>query len=256
MGKTKKQLAAEFQAKVAAKANDYIITERKSRIAAKTPGQKPYIEGLNNGEDLIFGLGPAGTGKTFLAIAKATELLLSGKAEKIILTRPAVTAGEDLGYLPGDINAKLDPFMRPLHDALSQLLDTQRLSSLRKSETIEIIPISYMRGRTIRDSVIVLDEAQNCTYEQLKMATTRIGHGSKMFVAGDPEQSDLPKGESGLNEFVNAMKHDMRGIGIYTLTNKDVVRSPIVGRVLQNLEKHGREQPEPEQVPSLHAVGG
>lgn len=199
-------------------------------VKAKSANQAALLEALEQ-DNVVVALGPAGTGKTFLAIAKAVEALESGKVERIVLTRPAVEAGETLGFLPGDLEAKLAPYLRPFYDALGDRLGGKRLKQMLADGIIEIAPVAYMRGRTLNNSYIVIDEAQNCTFGQLKMLLTRLGWHSTMVVTGDPEQTDLLPGMSGLSE-VAARLEAVGRISVVRLTDADVVRHPLVGSML------------------------
>lgn len=188
-------------------------------------------------DDLVFGIGPAGTGKTYLAVVMAVSALKSGKVKRIILTRPAVEAGESLGFLPGDLKEKVDPYLRPLYDALHDVLGNEHTMRLIERGTIEIAPLAYMRGRTLDDAFVILDEAQNTTTAQMKMFLTRLGFGSKMIITGDVTQIDLPKGVySGLVEAREKLQN-MNGISFVTLSQSDVVRHPIVQKVIEAYEK-------------------
>lgn len=201
-------------------------------IRAKTLGQKAYLRALRK-KELVFGIGPAGTGKTYLAVVLAVDALKKGEVKRIVLTRPAVEAGESLGFLPGDLKEKVDPYLRPLYDALHDVLGRDQTVRLIESETIEIAPLAYMRGRTLEDSFIILDEAQNTTPEQMKMFLTRLGFGSKMVVTGDVSQVDLPKGvNSGLVE-VEKKLAQVDGIGMIHLKRTDVVRHPLVQKIIK-----------------------
>ncbi|GGI40084.1 PhoH family protein [Mammaliicoccus stepanovicii] len=205
-------------------------------IRAKTMGQRMYISNIKN-NDLVFGIGPAGTGKTFLAVVMAARALRLGKVKRIVLTRPAVEAGESLGFLPGDLKEKVDPYLRPLYDGLHTVLGTEQTSRLIERGTIEIAPLAYMRGRTLDDAFVILDEAQNTTHPQMKMFLTRLGFGSKMVVTGDRTQIDLPKGvKSGLIEADKRLS-GVKGIGMSYLEQTDVVRHPLVGKIINAYEE-------------------
>lgn len=210
----------------------------------KTPRDRHYIKNIRamssvqqdlidtiEGKDVILALGPAGTGKTYIAIAKAVEALEAGRISRVVLSRPAVEAGESLGYLPGDMQEKLSPYLRPLYDALTERLGMKRLKSLLAEGIIEIAPVAYMRGRTLNDCYIVIDEAQNCTYIQLKMLLTRLGWRSTMVLTGDPDQTDLLPGLSGLAD-VAARLEQIGDIGVIKLGEKDIVRHPLVAGML------------------------
>ncbi|MET0336870.1 MAG: PhoH family protein [Caulobacter sp.] len=199
-------------------------------IKPKSVGQAQLIEAIDN-KNLVMALGPAGTGKTYLAIAKAVEALEAGKVGRIVLSRPAVEAGESIGFLPGDMEDKLAPYLRPLYDALSDRLSMKRVRALRAEGAIEIAPVGYMRGRTLNNASVVIDEAQNCTYVQLKMLLTRLGWHSTMVVTGDPHQSDLLPGVSGLAEVAD--KFDpVDNIAVVRLADRDIVRHPLVAEML------------------------
>jgi phosphate starvation-inducible PhoH-like protein len=205
-------------------------------IRIKTLGQRTYVNAIRK-NDLIFGIGPAGTGKTYLAVVMAVNALKNGQVNKIILTRPAVEAGESLGFLPGDLKEKVDPYLRPLYDALHDVLGAEHTQRLIERGTIEIAPLAYMRGRTLDDAFVILDEAQNTTHAQMKMFLTRLGFGSKMVITGDQTQVDLPKGvKSGLIVAEEMLK-DVNGISFIFLEQSDVVRHPLVGRIIQAYEK-------------------
>ncbi|MBO9560882.1 MAG: PhoH family protein [Caulobacter sp.] len=199
-------------------------------IKPKSPGQAGLIEAIDN-KNLIMALGPAGTGKTYIAIAKAVEALEAGKVGRIVLSRPAVEAGESIGYLPGDMEDKLAPYLRPLYDALSDRLSVKRMRALMAEGAIEIAPVGFMRGRTLNNAFVVIDEAQNCTYMQLKMLLTRLGWNSTMVVTGDPNQSDLLPGISGLAE-VSAKFEAVENIAVVRLADRDIVRHPLVAEML------------------------
>jgi len=205
-------------------------------IRVKTLGQKAYISAIK-GQDMVFGIGPAGTGKTYLAVVMAVHALKNGLVKKIILTRPAVEAGESLGFLPGDLKEKVDPYLRPLYDGLHDVLGAEQTMRLIERETIEIAPLAYMRGRTLDDAFVILDEAQNTTPEQMKMFLTRLGFGSKMIVTGDITQVDLPKGvKSGLQIAEDLLGH-VKGISFIHLNATDVVRHPLVQRIIEAYDK-------------------
>jgi phosphate starvation-inducible PhoH-like protein len=205
-------------------------------IRIKTLGQRNYVYAIRQ-NDLVFGIGPAGTGKTYLAVVMAVNALKNGQVNKIILTRPAVEAGESLGFLPGDLKEKVDPYLRPLYDALHDILGAEHTQRLIERGTIEIAPLAYMRGRTLDDAFVILDEAQNTTHAQMKMFLTRLGFGSKMVITGDQTQVDLPRGvKSGLIVAEEVLK-DIKGISFIFLEQSDVVRHPLVGRIIQAYEK-------------------
>lgn len=208
------------------------ITNRGKPIKSRTVGQKRYVDAIKK-NTIAFGIGPAGTGKTYLAVALAVAEYKAKKVEKIILTRPAVEAGEKLGFLPGDLQEKVNPYLRPLIDALQEMLGLETYQKMIEKGAIEIAPLAYMRGRTLNNSYIILDEAQNTTREQIKMFLTRLGEGSKMIVNGDLTQIDLPKGiTSGLKHASNILKN-VEGIAIMHLTDKDVVRHPLVQAIVK-----------------------
>ncbi len=212
------------------------VSFRKKVIAPKSVSQKRYIDAIRR-FDLVFGIGPAGTGKTYLAMAMAVSALASKKVERIILTRPAIEAGEKLGFLPGDLAAKIDPYLRPLYDALHDMIEYERVEKLLERGTIEVAPLAFMRGRTLNDSFIILDEAQNTTIEQMKMFLTRLGFGSKAVVTGDITQIDLPLARpSGLVEAQKILK-GVDGIEFVSFTKQDVVRHPLVIEVVRAFEQ-------------------
>ncbi len=213
------------------------ISTRKKTIVAKTTTQSDYIRAINNHE-LVFGVGPAGTGKTYLATAYAAAQLEAGNIDRIILTRPAVEAGERLGFLPGDMKDKVDPYLRPLYDALYDMLPPERVERAIESGAIEIAPLAFMRGRTLANAVILVDEAQNTTSMQMKMVLTRLGENSKMIITGDPTQTDLPSGQiSGLREAATILR-DVPEISIIKFSNKDVVRHKLVGKIVDAYDRH------------------
>ncbi|GAA0457559.1 PhoH family protein [Alkalibacillus silvisoli] len=205
-------------------------------IRVKTLGQRDYVSAMK-ANDLVFGVGPAGTGKTYLAVVMAAKALRNGEVKRLILTRPAVEAGESLGFLPGDLKEKVDPYLRPLYDALHDVIGTEHTARLMERGTIEIAPLAYMRGRTLDDAFVILDEAQNTTPEQIKMFLTRLGFGSKMVVTGDITQIDLPKGvTSGLKVVENKLS-SVKGISFNYLKGSDVVRHPLVQRIIDAYEE-------------------
>jgi phosphate starvation-inducible PhoH-like protein len=200
-------------------------------VRARTAGQQRYIEGMD-AHDVVFAIGPAGTGKTYLAVAKAIECMKRGTVRRIVLVRPAVEAGEKLGFLPGDFQAKIDPYLRPMHDALQDLLDSRTRGRWLESDAVEVSPLAYMRGRTMNRSFVILDEAQNTTVPQMLMFLTRLGEGSRMVVTGDPSQVDLPGNvSSGLADAVRKLD-GVDGIGLVRLDASDVVRHPVVSRIV------------------------
>lgn len=206
-------------------------------VYAKTLNQKHYIKAINN-NDLVFGIGPAGTGKTYVAVINGIAKLKSGEVKKIILTRPAVEAGESLGFLPGDLKEKVDPYLRPLYDALYEILGNKQTEDMIEKGIIEIAPLAYMRGRTLESAYVILDEAQNTTLNQMKLFLTRLGFDSKMVVTGDITQIDLPKKEnSGLIQASNLLKN-LKGISIIHFEKVDVIRHPLVQKVLSRYEDH------------------
>ncbi len=216
------------------------LLTRKSELHGRTPRQVAYLKAIQE-HDITFGIGPAGTGKTYLAVASAVDAFERDLVQRIILTRPAVEAGERLGFLPGDLTQKIDPYLRPLYDALYDLMGHDRVAKLYEKHAIEIAPLAFMRGRTLNHAFIILDEAQNTTPEQMKMFLTRIGIGAKAVVTGDVTQIDLPKGQkSGLKEAVEVLR-DVRGIAFTHFKKEDVVRHPLVARIVEAYES--RQQP-------------
>ncbi|MEN6625922.1 MAG: PhoH family protein [Candidatus Sumerlaeia bacterium] len=214
------------------------IPLKRKQVAPLSPNQKKYIDSIRS-HDIVFAIGPAGTGKTFLAVAMAVAALVSGQVGRIILVRPAVEAGERLGFLPGDIAQKLNPYLRPLYDALFEMLDQERMKSYIEDGIIEIAPLAFMRGRTLNNSFIILDEAQNTSIEQMKMFLTRLGLDSQAVVTGDITQIDLPKGQaSGLVHVRKILAHT-EGIDFIEFSGRDVVRHHLVQRIIQAYEKHG-----------------
>jgi phosphate starvation-inducible protein PhoH and related proteins len=213
------------------------ITTPSKMVRAKTPGQKAYLEAIDT-STITFGIGPAGSGKTYLAVAKAVSALYGKEISRIILTRPAVEAGERLGFLPGTLSEKIDPYLRPLFDALQEMLEPEVLARLMQSGVIEVAPLAYMRGRTLNDAFVILDEAQNTTAEQMKMFLTRLGFGSKMVITGDVTQIDIPGGKSGLSAAAKILA-DVEGLSISRLTVKDVVRHELVTRIVEAYDRDG-----------------
>ncbi len=212
------------------------VTSKKHSITPKSPAQKEYIDAIRK-YDMVFGIGPAGTGKTYLAMAMAVAALSEGRVSRIILTRPAVEAGEALGFLPGDLIEKVDPYLRPLYDALHDMMRFEKVSSLMKKGIIEVAPLAFMRGRTLNDSFVILDEAQNTTSEQMKMFLTRIGFSSKAVITGDITQTDLPVGKpSGLIETKNILQ-EIDGIKFVFFSKTDVVRHRLVQKIIKAYEE-------------------
>lgn len=224
---------------------DYFLKARfnpsgKKQVAPKTANQRKYLDAIAN-NDLVFGIGVAGTGKSFLAVAMAVDALFKKQVSRIILTRPAVEAGERLGFLPGDLQDKVDPYLRPLYDALFDLVDSERVTKMLEKRIIEIAPLAFMRGRTLSDAFIILDEAQNTTSEQMKMFLTRIGFGSKAVVTGDKTQIDLPRGQkSGIKEAEQVLAN-LEGIEFVHFTDKDVVRHKLVQMIVKAYDAHAEQ---------------
>jgi phosphate starvation-inducible PhoH-like protein len=219
-----------------------MIRTRKKTIVPRSAMQTPYMEALAR-DDMIFGLGPAGTGKTYLAVAQAVAMLITGQVDRLILSRPAVEAGERLGFLPGDMKEKVDPYLRPLYDALYDMLPTEQVERRIASGEIEIAPIAFMRGRTLSDAFIILDEAQNTTPQQMKMFLTRFGMRARMVICGDPNQTDLPPGvNSGLADAVSKLERIPR-IATVRFSAADVVRHPLVGKIVEAYEGPGITAP-------------
>lgn len=225
-------------------AKDIICFTHKGKpLKPKTLGQKQYVESIR-GNDIVFGIGPAGTGKTYIAVAMAVNAFKNKEVQKIILARPAVEAGERLGFLPGDLQDKVDPYLRPLYDALYDVLGRDAALRLKEKEAIEVVPLAYMRGRTLDNSFIILDEAQNTTREQMKMFLTRMGFGSKVVVTGDVTQIDLPKGKkSGLVEAARVLRN-VKGIEFCYLKDADVVRHELVKRIINAYDRYYKKYPE------------
>ena len=213
------------------------IRTRKRHIGPRTPGQVKYLKALRDNE-LVFGVGPAGTGKTYLAVAQAVQMLGTGRVDRIVLSRPAVEAGERLGFLPGDLREKVDPYLRPLYDALHDMLPGEQVMKRLASGEIEIAPLAFMRGRTLANAFVILDEAQNTTPVQMKMFLTRLGENSRMVVTGDLSQIDLPPGtRSGLHDAIDALGQ-VQGISMVRFTAEDVVRHPLVSRIVSAYDTH------------------
>ena len=221
--------------------NVVAVTNKGKQIFCKTIGQREYVKAIRN-KTIVFGVGPAGTGKTYLAVALAVSAFKTGEVEKIILTRPAIEAGEKLGFLPGDLQTKVDPYLRPLYDALQEMFGIDSYTKLIERGIIEIAPLAYMRGRTLSSSFIILDEAQNTTGEQMKMFLTRLGENSKMVITGDDTQVDLPYGKtSGLSSATKILS-GIDEIGIIRLTEKDVVRHELVQKIVIAYEKAAKKE--------------
>lgn len=218
-----------------------MVTASGKTLKPKTLGQKEYIDAIKN-KDIVFGIGPAGTGKTYLAMAMAIKAFKNKEVDRIILTRPAVEAGENLGFLPGDLQEKVDPYLRPVYDALFDIMGSDHYLKYLEKGLIEVAPLAYMRGRTLDNSYVILDEAQNTTNEQMKMFLTRIGFGSKAIITGDITQIDLPKGkESGLKNAIKILSH-VKGIDMVYLTAADIVRHPLVQRIVIAYENYEKDK--------------
>ncbi len=225
-------LEKELSADVDVDLREIDVFSRGMKIVPKTEGQQAYIEAIDN-NDLVFCLGPAGTGKTYLAVAMAVSALKKGTIKRIVLVRPAVEAGEKLGYLPGDLQAKVNPYLRPLFDAMHDMMSFEQLKRFMLNDLIEVIPLAYMRGRTLNNAIIILDEAQNTTVAQMLMFLTRLGHHSKMIVTGDDTQIDLEKSkQSGLIDAVNKLEN-VEGVGVVRLSKGDIVRHHLVQKIVQ-----------------------
>ena len=220
-----------------------ILSNRGRTIRAKTLNQKRYVDAIDT-NTIVFGIGPAGTGKTYLAVAKAVQALQAKRVNRIVLTRPAVEAGERLGFLPGTLSEKIDPYLRPLYDAMHDMIDPDSIPRLITSGTIEIAPLAYMRGRTLNDSFIILDEAQNTSAEQMKMFLTRLGFGSTMVVTGDITQVDLPGGATSGLRVVSEILEGIDDVGFCRLTSHDVVRHRLVGRIVEAYEQYDAKRAE------------
>ncbi|MBM0259469.1 PhoH family protein [Micromonospora sp. 4G55] len=231
-----------------------ILSRRGRTIRPKTLGQKRYVDAID-AHTIVFGIGPAGTGKTYLAMAKAVQALQAKQVNRIILTRPAVEAGERLGFLPGTLNEKIDPYLRPLYDALHDMLDPESIPKLMAAGTIEVAPLAYMRGRTLNDAFIILDEAQNTTPEQMKMFLTRLGFNSKIVVTGDVTQVDLPGGTTSGLRVVREILENVEDVHFAQLSSSDVVRHKLVGEIVDAYARWDAER-ENQQAQSVHAVPG
>jgi phosphate starvation-inducible PhoH-like protein len=253
-----RELELDPEASLVDRLDEVVTTQKRRQIVPKSPAQRSYVQAIRN-YDLTFGIGPAGTGKTYLAMAVATSYLLAKRVKRIILTRPAVEAGERLGFLPGDLAEKVNPYLRPLYDALNDMLDFDKVEQLRQRGQIEVAPLAFMRGRTLNDAFVILDEAQNATSEQMRMFLTRLGFGSKAVVTGDVTQTDLPAGSrSGLRE-AHELLRNIDGIAFQLFTHMDVVRHPLVQKIVlaydrRDAQQRGRPQksapPRPESEPT------
>lgn len=217
-----------------------LVSGKKARISPKNLNQKVYVEAIR-GQDIVFGVGPAGTGKTYLAMAMAVSALTKNEFKRIVLTRPAVEAGEKLGFLPGDLADKVNPYLRPLYDALNDMMDVDKARRLIERGIIEVAPLAFMRGRTLNDSFVILDEAQNSTIEQMKMFLTRLGFNSKAVITGDVTQTDLEGRMSGLLHALGVLQ-DVEGLGIVEFTERDVVRHPLVQKIIVAYERDQRRR--------------
>lgn len=231
-----RMLEGDSDARPADVLSQSILSSRGKSVRPKTIGQKNYVDAIDR-NTIVFGIGPAGTGKTYLAMAKAVQALQRKEVSRIILTRPAVEAGERLGFLPGSLNDKIDPYLRPLFDALHEMLEPEAVPKLMATGSVEVAPLAYMRGRTLNDSFIILDEAQNTTPEQMKMFLTRLGFNSKMVITGDITQIDLPVGVSGLRTAVEVL-NDVEDMHFATLTSDDVVRHSLVAKIVDAYSRY------------------
>jgi phosphate starvation-inducible protein PhoH and related proteins len=235
------EVLARVQGKAAATATAVDVANVARRVVPRTPGQARYVQSIRE-HDITFAVGPAGTGKTYLAVAVAVEALKQQKIRKIVLVRPAVEAGESLGFLPGDIAAKINPYLRPLLDALQEMMDFDLMKRHMEQDVIEVIPLAYMRGRTLNEAFIILDEAQNTTVSQMKMFLTRMGLGSKIVISGDTTQIDLPRaGASGLLDALSRLR-DIQGVSIVQLNKSDIVRHRLVQEIVKAYEDDQRER--------------
>ena len=248
-----KEIEQDPDASLVDRLEEVIETQKHRQIIPKSPAQRAYVSAIRN-YDLTFGIGPAGTGKTYLAMAVATSYLLTKRVKRIILTRPAVEAGERLGFLPGDLAEKVNPYLRPLYDALNDMLDFEKVEQLRQRGQIEVAPLAFMRGRTLNDAFVILDEAQNATSEQMQMFLTRLGFGSRAVVTGDVTQSDLPPGSrSGLRE-AHELLRDIEGIAFQLFTFADVVRHPLVQKIVLAYDRRDARLRERQQIGSSAGV--
>ena len=227
-------------------ANASIIRTKKCTIKPRGDNQQGYVAAIRR-HDINFGMGPAGTGKTYLAVACAVEAMLQDEVERILLVRPAVEAGEKLGFLPGDLAQKVDPYLRPLYDALYEMMGFETVGKLIERQIIEVAPLAYMRGRTLNNSFVILDESQNSTREQMKMFLTRIGFGSTAVITGDPSQIDLPRGQASGLKHACTVLHGVEGISFTRFSAKDVVRHPIVQRIVEAYERAERSNGEADE---------
>ncbi len=231
-----------------------ILSSRGRSIRPKTIGQKAYVDAIDK-NTIVFGIGPAGTGKTYLAVAKAVQALQNKSVNRIILTRPAVEAGERLGFLPGTLSEKIDPYLRPLYDALHDMVDPESIPRLMTSGSIEVAPLAYMRGRTLNDAFVILDEAQNTTPEQMKMFITRLGFGSTIVVTGDVTQVDLPTGTKSGLRVVRHILTDVEDVAFAELSSSDVVRHPLVGKIVDAYEQFEEIQAAPREADVTQSSG-
>jgi phosphate starvation-inducible PhoH-like protein len=234
---------------------DLVIATRRRQISPRSAMQATYLRAMRENE-MVFGIGPAGTGKTYLAVAAAVAALTAGEVDRIVLSRPAVEAGERLGFLPGDMREKVDPYLRPLYDALHDMLPADQVEKRLESGEIEVAPLAFMRGRTLAHSFVILDEAQNTTTMQMKMCLTRLGEGSRMIVTGDLSQVDLPPGtKSGLRDALETLQ-GVEGVGVVTFTDVDVMRHPVVARIVRAYEQADKARLERKRAPSSDADDG
>ena len=252
VGEGARLIRTDSQTTLADVAGDAILTTGRKSIRAKTEGQRAYVDAIGE-HTIVFGIGPAGTGKTYLAMAKAVQALQAKQVNRIILTRPAVEAGERLGFLPGTLYEKIDPYLRPLYDALHDMVDPESIPRLMQAGTIEVAPLAYMRGRTLNDAFIILDEAQNTTPEQMKMFLTRLGFGSKVVVTGDVTQVDLPGGTTSGLRVVRDILDGVEDVHFAQLSSSDVVRHRLVSDIV---DAYARWDAEQQQSQSVHPVAG
>jgi len=239
-------MATDMPESVAEILGQEIVARRGKIIRPKTAGQREYVDAIDE-NTIVFGIGPAGSGKTYLAVAKAVQALQAKQVKRIILTRPAVEAGEKLGFLPGTLNDKIDPYLRPLYDALRDMLDPEMIPKLMEAGIIEVAPLAYMRGRTLNDAFVILDEAQNTTPAQMKMFLTRLGFGSKMVVTGDISQVDLPRGVVSGLRVASRILEDVEDIHFQEFSAKDVVRHQLVGRIVAAYDRYDARRAAKEQ---------